>query len=55
MMDLVSNLEGYICQKHESPLELFCKDDQTIVCLLCAVKEHMNYNMVSMDMESKEK
>ncbi len=36
LMDPVSNLEDYICQKHERPLDLFCRDDQTCVFdLLC--------------------
>ncbi|KAL0166885.1 hypothetical protein M9458_038729, partial [Cirrhinus mrigala] len=55
LMDLVSNLEDYICQKHERPLELFCKDDQTRLCMQCAVNEHMNHFTVSIDMASKEK
>ncbi|KAK3505832.1 hypothetical protein QTP70_004684, partial [Hemibagrus guttatus] len=29
LINPVENLEDYICQKHERPLELFCRDDQT--------------------------
>ncbi|XP_049337928.1 E3 ubiquitin-protein ligase TRIM39-like [Astyanax mexicanus] len=29
LMDPVENLEDYICQKHERPLELFCRDHRT--------------------------
>ncbi|XP_048059052.1 E3 ubiquitin-protein ligase TRIM21-like [Megalobrama amblycephala] len=49
------NLEDYICQKHERPLELFCRDDQTIVCLMCLVKDHQNHNTVPIEEESEEK
>ncbi|XP_059366177.1 E3 ubiquitin-protein ligase TRIM39-like [Carassius carassius] len=51
----VTNLEDYICQKHERPLEMFCRDDQTCVCLMCAVKEHKTHNTVSVEEESQEK
>ncbi|XP_016116757.1 E3 ubiquitin-protein ligase TRIM39-like [Sinocyclocheilus grahami] len=49
LMDPVSNLEDYICQKHERPLELFCRDDQTIVCLCCTDGDHKNHNTVSLE------
>ncbi|XP_048031001.1 E3 ubiquitin-protein ligase TRIM39-like [Megalobrama amblycephala] len=49
VMDPVSNLEDYICQKHERPLELFCRDDQRIVCLFCTDGDHINHNTVSLE------
>ncbi|KAL1273404.1 hypothetical protein QQF64_029266 [Cirrhinus molitorella] len=55
LMDPVSNLEDYICQKHERPLDLFCRDDQTCVCLICTVKDHKNHNTVPIKEESKKK
>ncbi|XP_050960305.1 E3 ubiquitin/ISG15 ligase TRIM25-like, partial [Labeo rohita] len=55
LMDPVSNLEDYICQKHERPLELFCRADQACVCLMCAVTDHKNHNTVPLEEESKEK
>ncbi|XP_016364904.1 E3 ubiquitin-protein ligase TRIM39-like [Sinocyclocheilus rhinocerous] len=55
LMDPVSNLEDYICQKHERPLHLFCRDDQTRVCLICSVKDHENHNTVPIEEESEEK
>ncbi|XP_073707332.1 E3 ubiquitin-protein ligase TRIM39-like [Garra rufa] len=55
LMDPVSNLEDYICQKHERPLDLFCRDDQTCVCSICSVKDHKNHNTVSIEEESEEK
>ncbi|XP_042606481.1 E3 ubiquitin-protein ligase TRIM39-like [Cyprinus carpio] len=35
LINAVENLEDYICRKHERPLDLFCRDDQTCVCLSC--------------------
>uniref|UniRef100_A0A8C2J9Z0 E3 ubiquitin-protein ligase TRIM39-like n=1 Tax=Cyprinus carpio TaxID=7962 RepID=A0A8C2J9Z0_CYPCA len=55
LMDPVSNLEDYICQKHERPLDLFCRDDQTCVCSTCTVKDHKNHNTVPIEEESQEK
>ncbi|XP_050993657.1 E3 ubiquitin-protein ligase TRIM39-like [Labeo rohita] len=55
LMDPVSNLEDYIYQKHERPLELFCRDDQTCVCLMCTATDHKNHNTVPVEEESEEK
>ncbi|XP_073677739.1 E3 ubiquitin-protein ligase TRIM39-like [Garra rufa] len=55
LMDPVSNLEDYICQKHERPLEMFCRDDQTCVCLMCTTTDHKNHNTVPLEEESEEK
>ncbi|XDV33868.1 hypothetical protein PO909_004125 [Leuciscus waleckii] len=49
LINPVSNLEDYICQKHERPLELFCRDDQTCVCLSCTDGDHKNHNTVSLE------
>ncbi|KTF75314.1 hypothetical protein cypCar_00045840, partial [Cyprinus carpio] len=55
LMDPVSNLEDYLCQKHEEPLDLYCRDDQTSVCLICSVKDHKNHNTVPIEEKSEEK
>nr|AAI55230.1 Zgc:174633 protein [Danio rerio] len=55
LMDPVRNLEDYICQKHDRPLELFCRDDQMCVCLCCIVTDHKNHNTVPVQEESEEK
>uniref|UniRef100_A0A8C1UA44 E3 ubiquitin-protein ligase TRIM39-like n=1 Tax=Cyprinus carpio TaxID=7962 RepID=A0A8C1UA44_CYPCA len=55
LMDPVSNLEDYICQKHERPLDLFCRDDQTCVCSFCTETDHKNHNTVPIEEESEEK
>ncbi|XP_052415779.1 E3 ubiquitin-protein ligase TRIM39 isoform X3 [Carassius gibelio] len=55
LMDPVSNMEDYICQKHERPLDLFCRDDQTRVCSVCTVTGHKNHNTVAIEEDSEEK
>ncbi|XP_072543291.1 E3 ubiquitin-protein ligase TRIM39-like [Salminus brasiliensis] len=55
LMDPVENLEDYICQKHERPLELFCRDDQTCVCQFCTETDHKTHSTVPIKEESGEK
>uniref|UniRef100_A0A3P8RKF9 RING-type domain-containing protein n=1 Tax=Astatotilapia calliptera TaxID=8154 RepID=A0A3P8RKF9_ASTCA len=46
LVDAVENLEGRMCTKHDKLLELFCKTDQTCVCMLCPVLDHKNHEFV---------
>ncbi|XP_051735978.1 E3 ubiquitin-protein ligase TRIM39-like isoform X2 [Ctenopharyngodon idella] len=55
LINAVENLEDYICQKHERPLEMFCRDDQTCVCMFCSEGEHRTHNTVPIEEESREK
>ncbi|XP_056596869.1 E3 ubiquitin-protein ligase TRIM39-like [Triplophysa dalaica] len=55
LIDPVKNLQDYICQKHDRPLELLCRDDHTCVCLICTVTDHKNHNFVSVKDEGEER
>ncbi|KAL7875772.1 hypothetical protein AOLI_G00107350 [Acnodon oligacanthus] len=55
LINPVKNLEDYICQKHDRPLELFCKYDKTCVCHFCTETDHKNHNAVPIEEESAEK
>ncbi|XP_033972600.1 E3 ubiquitin-protein ligase TRIM39-like [Trematomus bernacchii] len=46
LIDPVENLEDRMCPKHDKPLELFCKTDQTCVCILCHVSDHKMHELV---------
>ncbi|KAM9314767.1 E3 ubiquitin-protein ligase TRIM39-like [Pholidichthys leucotaenia] len=46
LMEPVENLEGRMCTKHDKPLELFCKTDQTCICMLCSVFDHKTHEFV---------
>ncbi|XP_063356828.1 E3 ubiquitin-protein ligase TRIM21-like [Pelmatolapia mariae] len=46
LIDAVENLEGRMCTKHDNLLQLFCKTDQTCVCMLCSVLDHKNHEFV---------
>uniref|UniRef100_A0A4W6DIU1 Uncharacterized protein n=1 Tax=Lates calcarifer TaxID=8187 RepID=A0A4W6DIU1_LATCA len=45
------NLEDRMCTKHDKPLELFCKTDQTCVCMLCSVLDHRTHEFVPLKEE----
>ncbi|XP_028458608.1 E3 ubiquitin-protein ligase TRIM21 [Perca flavescens] len=51
LIDPVENLEGRMCTKHDKPLELFCKTDQTCVCMLCTVLDHKTHDVVPLKEE----
>ncbi|XP_070769470.1 E3 ubiquitin-protein ligase TRIM39-like isoform X4 [Enoplosus armatus] len=51
LIDPVENLEGRMCTKHDKPLELFCKTDQTCVCMLCPVLDHKMHEFVPLKEE----
>ncbi|TKS68780.1 E3 ubiquitin-protein ligase TRIM39 [Collichthys lucidus] len=51
LIDPVENLEGRMCTKHDKPLELFCKSDQTCVCMLCTVLDHKTHKVVPLKEE----
>ncbi|XP_016104686.1 E3 ubiquitin-protein ligase TRIM39-like [Sinocyclocheilus grahami] len=55
LINAVENLEDYICQKHQRPLELFCRDDQTCVCVSCTEEDHRTHNTVPVEEESQQK
>ncbi|XP_042243690.1 E3 ubiquitin-protein ligase TRIM21-like [Thunnus maccoyii] len=51
LMNPVENLEDRMCMKHDKPLELFCKTDQTCVCMLCSVLDHKTHEFVPLKEE----
>ncbi|XP_009301252.1 E3 ubiquitin-protein ligase TRIM21 isoform X1 [Danio rerio] len=55
LMEPVKNMKEYICQKHDTPLELFCRDDQMCVCVFCTDGDHKTHHTVPLEEESKEK
>ncbi|XP_026025357.1 E3 ubiquitin-protein ligase TRIM21-like [Astatotilapia calliptera] len=46
LIEPVENLESRMCRKHDKHLELFCKTDQTCVCMLCSVLDHKAHEVV---------
>ncbi|XP_066536569.1 tripartite motif-containing protein 16-like isoform X2 [Hoplias malabaricus] len=55
LIEPVENLEDYTCQKHDRPLELYCRDDKTSVCLFCTETDHKTHNTVPIEKETSER
>ncbi|XP_024919631.1 E3 ubiquitin-protein ligase TRIM39-like [Cynoglossus semilaevis] len=51
LIEPMGNLEDRVCEKHQKPLELFCKTDQTCVCLVCPVLDHKDHEFVPLKEE----
>ncbi|XP_022623886.1 E3 ubiquitin-protein ligase TRIM39-like isoform X2 [Seriola dumerili] len=51
LIDPVENLEARMCEKHERILELFCRDEQVCICLLCSETDHKDHDTVSVEEE----
>ncbi|KAM9425668.1 uncharacterized protein KZ484_011866 [Pholidichthys leucotaenia] len=55
LIEPVENLDGRICLTHDKPLGLFCKTDQTCVCLNCTYSDHSTHEFVPLTEECEEK
>ncbi|XP_064795787.1 E3 ubiquitin-protein ligase TRIM39-like [Oncorhynchus masou masou] len=55
LINPVENLEDRMCKKHEKPLELFCRSDQTCLCVLCLKADHMTHDTVPLEEEYGER
>uniref|UniRef100_A0A3B1JWN1 Uncharacterized protein n=1 Tax=Astyanax mexicanus TaxID=7994 RepID=A0A3B1JWN1_ASTMX len=49
------NLQEKICSLHDKLLEVFCRDDEKILCYLCVMDEHSGHKTVSAAAERVEK
>ncbi|XP_028670663.2 tripartite motif-containing protein 16-like isoform X3 [Erpetoichthys calabaricus] len=45
------NIEEKLCAKHQRVLEIFCRTDESCVCLLCATTEHKTHDTVTPEEE----
>ncbi|XP_028573451.2 zinc finger protein RFP-like [Podarcis muralis] len=47
--------KGKICEKHQEPLKLFCKEDESPICVVCdRSKEHKGHEVVPLEEASQE-
>ncbi|XP_041090449.1 tripartite motif-containing protein 16-like protein [Polyodon spathula] len=47
LIDATGNLEQKICAEYQKVLEVFCRTDQSCICVLCIDKEHKSHDIVS--------
>ncbi|XP_039599011.1 E3 ubiquitin/ISG15 ligase TRIM25-like [Polypterus senegalus] len=55
LTDPDGNLKEKLCGKHQKSLEIFCKTDETCICMMCVVTGHNSHKMVELEMEREEK
>ncbi|XP_028646414.2 tripartite motif-containing protein 16-like isoform X1 [Erpetoichthys calabaricus] len=55
LVDPDRNLKEKLCEKHQKSLEMFCKTDETCICLMCAVTGHKTHEMVELETEREVK
>uniref|UniRef100_A0A8C4RP70 Uncharacterized protein n=1 Tax=Erpetoichthys calabaricus TaxID=27687 RepID=A0A8C4RP70_ERPCA len=55
LVDPDGNLKEKLCEKHQKSLEMFCRNDETCICLMCAVTEHDGHEKVELKMEREGK
>ncbi|XP_045064807.1 E3 ubiquitin-protein ligase TRIM21-like [Coregonus clupeaformis] len=55
LINPVENLEDRMCKKHDRPLELFCRTDQTCLCVLCLKTDHKTHDIVPLEEEYGER
>ncbi|XP_051783947.1 E3 ubiquitin/ISG15 ligase TRIM25-like [Erpetoichthys calabaricus] len=55
LVDPGRNLKEKLCEKHHKSLEIFCKTDDSCICLKCVVTGHKNHEMVELETEREEK
>ncbi|XP_058872496.1 tripartite motif-containing protein 16-like [Acipenser ruthenus] len=51
LVNAIGNLEQKLCAAHQKVLEVFCRTDQTCVCVLCTDKDHKSHDTVSAEAE----
>ncbi|MGH0157930.1 UNVERIFIED_CONTAM: hypothetical protein FKN15_068978 [Acipenser sinensis] len=51
LINAIGNLEQKLCAEHQRLCEVFCRTDQTFICLLCLQNEHKSHDTVSAEAE----
>ncbi|XP_051783966.1 tripartite motif-containing protein 16-like isoform X2 [Erpetoichthys calabaricus] len=55
LVDPDRNLKEKLCEKHQKSLEIFCKTDDSCICMMCVVTGHKHHEMVELETEREEK
>ncbi|XP_058872077.1 tripartite motif-containing protein 16-like [Acipenser ruthenus] len=51
LINAIGNLEQKLCAAHQRLCEVFCRTDQTCICLLCLQNEHKSHDTFSAEAE----
>ncbi|XP_039609006.1 tripartite motif-containing protein 16-like [Polypterus senegalus] len=55
LVDPDRNLKGKLFWKHHKCLEMFCKSDETCICMMCGMTEHNSHEKLELEMETEGK
>ncbi|KAG2456584.1 TRI25 ligase, partial [Polypterus senegalus] len=55
LVDPDGNLKRKLCAKHQESLKIFCKTDDSCICMMCVVTEHRGHEIVELETEREEK
>uniref|UniRef100_A0A8C4RNR4 Uncharacterized protein n=1 Tax=Erpetoichthys calabaricus TaxID=27687 RepID=A0A8C4RNR4_ERPCA len=55
LVDPDGNLKEKLCEKHQKSLEIFCKTDDSCICMMCVVTGHNGHKMVELETEREDK
>ncbi|XP_070762193.1 E3 ubiquitin-protein ligase TRIM39-like [Enoplosus armatus] len=55
LINPVETLKDRVCKKHDKVIELFCRKDQSCVCIECLKDDHMMHEAVSLEEEFKKR
>ncbi|XP_063051912.1 tripartite motif-containing protein 16-like [Engraulis encrasicolus] len=55
MLDATGQLQERICPRHKKPFEIYCRTDQSCVCLLCMVDDHKGHDTITATAEWSQK
>uniref|UniRef100_UPI00358FC5C9 E3 ubiquitin-protein ligase TRIM8-like isoform X2 n=1 Tax=Myxine glutinosa TaxID=7769 RepID=UPI00358FC5C9 len=54
MVDLGVKTKELRCTEHGKPIQLYCKDDGSLMCLMCTGGKHQNHNVVAVEIAHAE-
>ncbi|KAL2087733.1 hypothetical protein ACEWY4_016561 [Coilia grayii] len=55
LVKATAELQDRVCTKHDKLLEVFCRTDQTSICILCTMDEHKGHETTSAAAERAQK
>ncbi|XP_042560460.1 E3 ubiquitin/ISG15 ligase TRIM25-like isoform X1 [Clupea harengus] len=55
LVNASSRLQEKICSQHDKIIEVFCRTDQKLICMLCSMDDHNEHKTVSAIAEQTEK
>ncbi|XP_048095614.1 E3 ubiquitin/ISG15 ligase TRIM25-like isoform X2 [Alosa alosa] len=55
LVNAISQLQGKICSQHDRIIEVFCRTDKKLICMLCSMDDHNGHKTVSAAAERTEK